>query len=465
MRFLEQAIARDDRRRFPAGRLWLLGLALALSGCSGRPAEPETPQRVLLISLDTLRADRIHAYGHSRETTPFLDRLAAEGARFDAHFSQAVSTLPAHASVFLSQYLAVHGVRHRGRIIDSQQSLVEELASGGFATAGLVSGGYVSQEFGFDRGFESYRMFRRQGLEINRKALEWLGNGDPRKRFLFLHYMTAHAPYVEPNPYRESYGAEYRGTVDGSGGTVREISRFRSSLRGRLTAEDKRHLSDLYDDGVSHLDQQLAQLFSDLEAAGLLEKTLVIFFSDHGECLFDHHDHLEHGRLLYDELVRVPLIVWGPEWIRPVVVEDLTESIDIMPTILDFVGLDFERLPAVQGRSLRPLLQPDSETARPWRRFVFSEEISGRFDRRMIRDREWKLIVDFKSRETELYSLAEDPGERRNLKDEHPEKVAVMARELDRWVAAGAPLRVAEPEEAVLEEATARQLRALGYID
>ncbi len=276
---------------------------------------------VVVVTLDTTRADRLGCYGHQRAETPVLDRLAAEGIRFDDAVACVPLTLPAHASIFTGLDPPNHGVRNNGeyRLDSSRITLAEVLQDQGYATAALVSAFVLDARFGLNQGFAYYddevettRKPRFGTAESQRSAeavtdasIRWLG-GRPTEMpfFLWTHYYDPHDPYRPPTPY---------------------AARFRANP---------------YDGEIAYMDAQIGRLVQALEDAALEDRTLMIVVGDHGESLGEYHEGT-HGRLIYEATQHVPLIVWCPGLIRgPYVVDDVVvATVDVFPTVLDLLGL------------------------------------------------------------------------------------------------------------------------------
>lgn len=405
-----------------------LGLALTLLAC-GAPDTPARPN-VLLISLDTLRADRVGSYGYARDTTPFLDTLASRGVRFSHAFINTHCTPQSHATVFTSLYQEGHGVAmhpaeqrwQRYVLSDERETLAEILHDAGYLTLAVTEGGFMSHKFGFDQGFEEFYDGARSVDQGVIRLLRMLRHHaeDPRPVFALLHTYEVHAPYMPPQDYRARFGWEespYEATVE----KIKEIRAAGSPEK------DVRYLSDMYDAELRFTDDTLRGLFDELSALGFLENHLVVVMSDHGE-EFDEHGELSHRDTLYEELMRVPLFVTGTGIAAGRVDERMASLVDVAPTILARLGI---AAPVRQdGRDLlaAPADEPDPA--------VFAQ-IGRR--RHAVRTRRWKLI-DTLSPEprVELYDLADDPGEREDLSAREPGRVSALRARIERWRAAAA---------------------------
>jgi len=431
------------RRRCESARRWpdpagtvglgLRGLAalgaLALSaGCGdgGRPHD------LVLVSIDTLRADRLGSYGREGAGTPQLDRLARRGARFSDAMAPAPITLPSHASLFTGLDPSHHGVRHNGYYaLDTRATtLAERLRAEGFRTGAFVASVALAARHGLDQGFERYTepgVDRSRGLfflgersarDVNRDALAWLDEIAPRERvFLFVHYMEPHAPFEPPEP---------------------ELTRF---------ADDR------YQGEVAASDRAVGELLAGLAARGRLRRALVAVVGDHGESLGEHGEP-SHGIFVYQSTLHVPLILAGPGVPASRVVDEPVSLIDLMPTLLAAVGLPSE----VDGLSLWPILRGGSLAARA----LYGESFAPRLDFGWSELRVWRRGPEkwIAAPRPELYDLERDPGERLDLAQREPERGSALAGELAAYLADGA-----DASRRIELPAQARQaLDALGYL-
>lgn len=422
----------------------------------GRPS-------IVLVSIDTLRADHLGCYGYARDTSPTIDALARRGVLFRQAIATSSWTLPSHASMFTGLYPTRHGAARFGKQLRPEYATLAELLwQAGYATAGFTGGGFVAASFGFDRGFDRYWSENvlatlNDELAANlARSLQWLETVGDRPFFLFLHTYATHVPYTPP-PATNIFGDP---AYDGP---------FKTAFRGReqaayatgvhdFDAPTIRQLEALYDAGIRHTDGVLAGLVAALERQR--GDVCLILTSDHGE-EFDEHGHILHSRpKLYDELLRVPLIVWCPN--RPGggrVVESPVSLVDVTPTVLELAGLPVP--PGLDGISLAPAL---AGGALPPRAATVSEVTRSLIKEpgtlRAVRTAGEKLIVSDSDGATELYDLADDPGETRDLQSARPESAARLSRILQ---AAVGPTPRAVAARAQPDAATLERLRALGY--
>ncbi|MCM2270156.1 MAG: sulfatase [Thermoanaerobaculia bacterium] len=344
------------RRRLAAG---VAVASLALAGCAPRLA----PTRgILVLSLDTLRADRLGAYGHTRDTSPFLDSLAARGVLFEEAIAQYPSTLVSHMSIFTGLYPREHAVfPPRGQLAATIPTIAELLQRAGYRTAGFTEGGQMRGKHGFERGFDHFDdRAQRRFDDVERtlaRGLGFLRSLQPDDRyFLFLHTYAIHTPYEPPPPYDTLYWKA--APPDVFAPTGRNFLRLNSH---RLTIEPAavEYFQALYDGSIRYVDDRLRQFFAELEALGLADDLTVVVTSDHGE------EFLEHGRLAhtqaYRETLHVPLIVVHPGMESARRVTPLVESVDLAPTVLELAGL---KANGMSGRSLHPWLAGGDPTPR-----------------------------------------------------------------------------------------------------
>jgi arylsulfatase A-like enzyme len=415
---------------------------------------------LLLISLDTLRADRLGSYGYPRPTSPHLDALAGEAIRFETAIAAAPWTHPSHHAMFTGIYpLSTGGLGGR--------RLAEVLRDVGYRTTAFTGGGQLDYRFGFARGFDEYRLV--DWLHAPESVVAWFERERERRRFVFLHTYEIHDPYV--------HGELAEGMPRGRLGD-RFGKREWLIAKGRLSEEEQRYVGALYDGGIAFTDRKLGELLAALRSKGLLERTVVVVTSDHGEQFFEHGS-WRHGMNLYDEQVRVPLIVQLPAALaRELGVEgsgrvigEQVSLVDLLPTLLEMLGV--ERGWPVNGRSLLPLLRGESDESLDARQ-AFSENTNiNTMERKALRTRRYKYVHSYpKARgaaegleETfELYDLMRDPGERVNRVEEL-ESVASAFEELLTAIR-GAELALDDEELDAedLDPDLRRRLEALGYL-
>jgi arylsulfatase A-like enzyme/Flp pilus assembly protein TadD len=405
---------------------------------AGPSGLPRSRHHVLLVTLDTTRADRLGSYGYAPGRTRHLDRLAAEGVRFDQAISPAPLTLPAHASLFTGLYPFEHGVRNNGNFYlpERVDTLTARFKRAGYRTGAFVSSFILDRRYGLAAGFDVYddrlEGATRQVISLeaerrgDRTALAlgaWLDRmaatpGEPF--FAWLHLYDPHEPYRAPSPFRDAFPAAP------------------------------------YDGEVAFADSIVASVLDRLGRLGLLDRTLVVVTGDHGESLGEHGEET-HSMFVYESDLRVPLIVWRPGTLPAgLVIRHPVRLTDVAPTLLDLIGA-----PGLEGPSARSLV-PDIEGIDPADPAPYAETLLPQFymgwaPLRAVRDDRWKFI---EAPRPELYDLARDPGETRNLYDAEPQRAAAFARELARLTRG----RAGEMSVGALDREALEKLASLGYV-
>jgi ankyrin repeat protein/arylsulfatase A-like enzyme len=432
----------------------LLGSACGILSCSDRPPADAARSRfnLIVISIDTLRADRLGSYGYARPTSPAIDRFAERGVRFARAFAESSWTLPSHMTLMTGLAPSRHGVVTEERKLNEQiPVLAEVLHNAGYRTYAFTAGGLVGPTWGFGRGFEEYSAVHRQPLErVLALARERIASFDAgTSYFLFLHTYDVHSPYNPP----ESYAQMFR-TRPAADALDPELATDGINHKN-LAPGQMRFLSDQYDAGIRAADDQLGAFFAWLEQRGAFDDTVVILLSDHGEELGEHRA-IGHGFSLYVQTLHIPLIVVAPG-IAPRVVQQGAGLADVLPTALELLGIG---APAVQGQSLVATMRgSDGLGDRP----LFSE-----LDRQQIRLRsvvhgKHHLITSASQPPSvsQLFDLESDPVER------YPIGGLSQSLGLDQLlvthVAGLAPAQA--PSQPTIAPAVAERLRALGYAD
>lgn len=454
-----------------SGVVFVLVLVVLLLPVIRRPVPP-TEHSVVVLLVDTLRADHMGVYGYARPTTPHVDAAAANAAVFERAVSQASWTKPSVASLFTSLYPSVHltgsgtsvrrhvedGVVHMvpapasalptsGTLPRSVVTVAEVFREAGYAVGGFVANSLVERTDGYGQGFERYETMR--DAEVTRRGVEWIESHGDRPYFLYLHYMAPHAPYDPPEAY--DVFTQHPPTIDIHGSASKDSINFTGQKT--LTDAEIGELIDQYDGEIRYADALVDQV---LAAIGD-PNTIVLLTADHGEAFMDHGMVWHESFQLYEELTRVPLVWWGPGVLAGRI-QDAVMHIDIVPTLLSLCGLTPTR--EMQGRSLVPLLAGDSLEPRP----VFSETRDWG-DVRAVSSDGTKLIVDREARALELYDLEADPAERTNIAPRESERRARLLERADAFDADNR--RQARGVAAALRELSPSQiekLRSLGYI-
>lgn len=456
-------------------------LVLAAWACS--PA-PDAAPDLLLVTLDTLRSDFVGAYGYPRAASPTLDRLASEGALFEAHFTTIPTTAPAHASMFTGLTPGEHGLTRNGHSLpEGVRALPEVLRERGYRTGAAIGVRILGSQYGFARGFDWFdedfddtvlrptgktAKYERYGESVVDRALAFAARDDGRPTFLWVHLYDVHEPYSPPRVspiHPEAAHAWFRRRAHPS-----ELFE-RAELVRMLAA---------YEAEVTYVDEELARLFEGWWARPAGAGSLVAVLSDHGEGLGEHA-YQAHGFLLYEEQVRVPFLLHMPGAIEPGRrVRSVTSTLDVPATLLDLLGID-PAAAGMTGSSLRPLLEREEpgRAAFAERRTYgpgdlrrdrrLRELVSGNVDRPVgsIGDKfmlvrgGWKLVWN-ENGHHELYELEGDPDEAANRLADEPERAGAMLAELEAW-RERTRLSDAASQDAEPGGETRDMLDALGY--
>ncbi len=411
---------------------------------------------LILISIDTLRADHLSCYGYDRNTSPNIDRFARDGVLFRNTIAQSSWTLPSHMSMLTGHYPTGHGVLSKhNKLSDEHLTVAEILQNAGYETAAITDRVYLSNGYGY-QGFDFYHdkgCLKCRGAikKTYKRAVKWLRKGHSRPFFLFLHTYQVHAPY-DPLPDYDIYSDKsYRGITYG----YVKYAHY-NKIHDQMTLEDFLYLIDKYDGEIYYTDFFLGKLFQKLKDLGLYDDSIIVLTSDHGENFLDHKAYnVGHGEL-YDEIVKVPLIIKAPSFPKNQVIEAQVESIDIMPTVLEL--LDISIPVRVDGESLVELVRIGSYDSV----FAFSQRDH---EYKMIRSKDWKLLHRSQSH-LELYDLINDPREQFNLFDEKSERGKSLLAELQAWMDAQAvKSNVMSADKIKIDDELTEQLKALGYVN
>jgi arylsulfatase A-like enzyme len=470
----------------------------------GRDGGP--PQVVLLVQGDTLRADHLDVYGYGRPTAPVLHRLADEGALFRHALTQTSWTKAATPAVMASLYPSTHGVHKiTDRLPASATTIAEAFREAGYATLSFSSvaftGKFTNLHQGFEELHESESTVGRAGPRGSKTArefvdrfLEWLEAHPDTPVFAYLHFFDPHSPY-QPNPPFDTLWAdpkkrdEYQRQLEM---LKKAVSDAFLAQRGMATpaelaragideADFIQYSKDWYDGSIRGMDTEIGRLVERLRGLGLDRRSLVAFYSDHGE---EFHDHgrMWHGQSVYGEMIRVPLILWAPGRIAPGLdVKEPVGLVDVMPTLLEMSGVGLPA--AAQGQSLGPLLRKPGddgtvEAATAWKRrpLVAEKQPMGNPDfpeageSYAIVEGRWKLVHNAvrppEKPEFELFDFYDDPLDRKDLARDNPEVVAQLAKALEAWKAEARAARLQPDDQAAasLSAAELEKLRSLGYV-
>jgi arylsulfatase A-like enzyme len=455
------------------------------------PATSDHGSNVLLVSIDTLRADRLNAYGYERrETSPHLDALAREGILFENFITAAPWTTPAHLSLLTSLHPSTHGMtqpffqmydglfgeREFFKLPEERVTMAEVLEDAGLRTVAFTAGGPLDPKLGFGQGFEEYRTSMYKLYEPNMaEMLGWLESHRNERFFLFWHHFEVHAPYLQTD-----FVSDVPLDRIWPGGPEMQTTRQKDFLQqnGLFT----RDVCDaLYTSGVLSADRWLGRLVSVLRDTGLYDNTMIVVTSDHGEELAERQpdDFYDvHGHTLFEEMVRVPLIIRLPHGhAAGARVRQVARTIDVMPTVLDFLGIEPERN-EMQGRSLVPHWAAPGETPA---QVAYIEALARRYEKKGLRTARYKYVLSLpesaverhgrgflpnRSLRPQLFDLEADPEESTNLLTGKPDRATkARAASFDRALRNHVAANQGEADPARLDESTVERLRSLGYLD
>jgi arylsulfatase A-like enzyme/Flp pilus assembly protein TadD len=415
-------------------------LLIGTGACRRSSIRPPTARHLVVVTIDTLRADRVGAYGSKDVATPALDRIAREGALAPEAMAHVPLTRPSHVNLFTGLLPTETGIHDNvsAAVLPETPLLAEVLKKAGFATAAFVSSAVLDPASGLGRGFDTYgarfegrvgeapflNTVQKKGDEVTGEALAWLERRGPadRRLFLWLHLYDPHDPYEPPEPYASRYA------------------------------------SRPYDGEVAFSDEMVGRLDEALGRLGLRDKTLLVVTSDHGEGLDEHRETL-HGFFAYQSTLRIPLLARGPGIAPGTRVQPTFRIVDVLPTVLDLLGVPAPNPSRFSGVSLAAALRGEAQAVEP---VVYAESLVPRLhfgwsDLRVVREGRWKYI---RAPRPELYDLATDPGERTNLVSAQPAREASMRRALQRFLDREGKTAPRETASADLRE----KLGALGYV-
>lgn len=407
-----------------------------------QPATKERPN-VILIAVDTLRADRLSAYGYDRNTSPHIDRLAADSAVFERAMSASNWTSPSFASIFTGRTASRHQVVHRARSIPKAlRTLPEYFRDAGYVTEAIMYKAYL-YNMGFEQGFDRWFNVPHHDIDARanlREAMHWLERNHDRRFFLFLHFNDPHQPFNQPKPFDTQFSTEedlrhfaiqLPTTITGDN-YVKGCGRC--TIEGKLAPRFRSVGRDLYDGEIAFIDDRLGVFLNALRTKGIYDNTIIVFVADHGEMMWEHADTFGHGGpWLYDTLTRVPLIVKDIAGRgQPGRVAHAVQSYDLMPTLIELAGLEIEDQ-ELNARSLRPWVKLPSTPAAE--RPCVSENVKQHVT--SVVQGDWKLIVNHPPERrvtTRLFNLNEDPNEQRDIKTRHPARAATLGRAMADWI-------------------------------
>ncbi len=437
---------------------------------AARPLAPTTrPRNVVLISIDSLRADHLGCYGYRRPTSPRLDQLAGAGLRFDAAYSTSSWTLPSHASMLTGRYPLSHGaVILDRRLSRATPTLPTVLGPAGYTTAGFVSFEFLRRRYGFDAGFDHFDDFTTAvegnnqehhlttGPLLNAEIIPWIERNAERPFFLFAHYFDVHYDYDPPPPYDTMFDDDYVGP------DLRRYS-HNPAIHRNMPKRHLEHLIALYDGEIRLTDKMVGDVIDTIDRVGVGDDTLVIVTADHGEEFFEHGDR-GHGTTLHEEVVRVPLLMRWPRGVAAGgAIETPVSVADLAPTIYDLTGVAAPD--GMDGESLAAVMLGQPGTPHPVYAHLYARKrpiISA-----MVRAGAGKYVQDLHTPRAGLFDLGADPGEQHNgagSADARPLTTPLLGWLDQQWSAYRA-LPAESDRRVTVDQDNIDQLRALGYVE
>lgn len=449
-----------------------LPVPVRLASSAESPLIGPPPKHLILISMDTVRADHLGCYGYSRRTSDRLDAFARRGALFWNCVSASSWTVPAHMSIFTGLSPAAHGCTYYpnpGRLDPHVETIQRILQRNGFRTGAFTGGGYLSERYGMFEGFDT---FSSRGTHFRHNipdALKWVDAGEGAPMFLFLHGFDAHKPYLPPREYRKRF-------TRGNSGKY-PVARFCKPGFDRPSDANVAYVVAQYDAEIAAASDDVADFLDQLAQRGVLQDALVIITTDHGDEFYEHNN-CDHVHSLYDELIRAAWIMVGPSVPRAVV-RDHVGTIDILPTILEIFRIRTDL--RFQGVSRVPLLATHPSAGED-PLYAFTGRDSDPYHLACVRTGRWKLITDLTAGspnpacrlcvdgghaepQLQLFDLLEDPGEQRNIAGAYPEFAQELLGHLRDHLAESRRLGLITGETPPQTPEDIERLRSLGYIE
>jgi arylsulfatase A-like enzyme len=430
------------------------------------------PKNLILISLDTVRADHIGCYGYERPTTPRLDAFAERGVVFLNCTSPSAWTVPSHMSILTSVEPATHGCvyyKDTGRINEAFETMQKIFGRHGFRTGAFTGGGFMSERYGMFLGFDTFSSKGKHFIHNLPDVWKWIEAGRDQPMFLFLHGFDAHKAYLPPPPYRSRFRGKHQSKYP--------IARFCKPGAPKPGPADLEYIVAQYDGEIAWVDDTIADFLDELDRRGILEDSLVIITTDHGDEFYEHGG-CDHIHSLYDELIRAAWIMVGPS-VPALTVRDHVGTLDILPTVLDIFGIEADA--QFQGVSRVSAFDGHSEP-RDAKIYSFTGNINAPHHLCSVRTNRWKLITDLPAGrknkgcdlcvngehtriDMKLFDLRNDPAEQYDLAGQYPEFAFELLGLIQDRIAESRTLALetAEPPPETPEEI--ERLRSLGYIE
>ena len=444
---------------------------------------PDRPN-VLLIGIETLRADHVGCLGHHRNTTPTFDKLAKEGVLFSNAIATSSWTMPTNMSVFTSLYPDVHKTTtYQEKLPEARNTLAQILKENGYITAAFVSNPTLGHQYGFSKGFDLYDDFSvaldlgadlfgnndRTGQNarttltnevVSRAAIGWLQKNHTKPFFMFVFYFDPHHDYIPPPPFDTVFDPDYEGSIDGRGIAYEPRKSTRPAQR------DLEHIIALYDGEILYTDGYVSKLLEKFAEYGILDETLIVLFGDHGDEFYEHGS-TAHAHTLYNELIHIPLIFTLPSLIpQNKRVGAMVSQVDIMPTILDYLNIEYDGF--IQGRSLRPLVEGPKNNLHD---VVYAEVKTPKNEAlSAVITENHKFILNSSTGSKELFDLNNDPNEQNNIYESRLLAGSVpLEYQLKQWLANNEKITRQlfgneNLQKIELDENQLKQLKSLGYL-
>ncbi len=445
-------------REFFATLIVFLSIHASASYALEKNIQNCTDCNIVLISIDTMRADRIGYNNYFRKITPNLDYLSKDSAVFKNHIAQAPSTAPSHASILTSTIPATHGalIKRKTEIKANIPTLAEILKSNGYITASFNGGGQLDKKFGFSRGFDIYDSYAESDYSKEKmsdkvtKGIDWIEANQGKKYFLFLHTYDIHVPYSPEKSDLEKIYPGYKGQLElpVTSSKLKPIN----AKKVKLSKQDQEFIEAAYDAEIISVDRDLKALFDYLKNSKQYENTIIIVTSDHGEEFGEHGYMAWHSHTLYDELIKVPLILKLPSKIAVGrSINKQTRSIDIVPTLLELLNIPANN--QIEGKSLLRLIE-NGDLAE-FEEFAISQKDRTGNLPTSVRTSEWKLYNKL------LFNLTLDPKEQKNAASENKSVADSLKKQFDTARNKDVP---AEQKDVEIGNESIEQLKSLGYL-
>jgi arylsulfatase A-like enzyme len=429
--------------------------------------KPEGPNIIIILS-DALRKDHLGCYGYERNTTPHIDAFSREATIFTNTYAQAPSTKPSVASIFTSLYPSQHQtIINQQQLPLSKLTLAEVLKQSGYVTAGFFENYNLLKKFQFNQGFNIWTPLERNqnSIQSKKKAKEgfdkkiqsWLTRNKNKPFFLYIHFLDPHNPYTPPPPFNNFFDKEYKGIIDGNQTKPEYIPYYKQNQK------ELYHLISLYDEEIRYTDFRFSKIIKKLSELEILEKSLVIFLSDHGE-EFLEHGHLRHSTSVYSELINIPLIIRYPKLFWEKRELKNVQHIDIFPTILHISGIELPLY--LEGKNILAEI-PGKQTKNRMPENIISEYIVNkkkkRSSQRCLITPEWKLIHHIRSNSYSLFNIYQDPKDSINIINNNREIARNLKINLTAWERK--MKFIMRFKTISLDKKTKEELKSLGYLN